>query len=354
MKDATEMASREKTRRRITRANVVATLVVCAAYLSYLWIWPMYREYDRIPFTWSALELHKAVVLIPWLAIAIAYARPLLFIGFFAHTPGAVICALVCAWSFVFRMESPEDKLDLAYQLLNFGSQRLVLVSLFSLPFALLSVVLYVAALWTRRVQQAGEAIPDPNPSNERLPPRSGFTWVELLVVIAIIGQFIVLLGPQEARIYGPGTIERFTAQWITKYGIDPHDVDRPEDSLVARDISIVGRWQHQWNWVDVIPASDDGSYLVGAGRSTARGPAIQRRSGRFRNGELILDRPVLNFGSIRACTRFFFIRWHGQEMLISSVNVEEFNEYKEGKVPESGAQGWTMLVMFRRSGGTP
>jgi hypothetical protein len=36
--------------------------------------------------------------------------------------------------------------------------------------------------------------------------------------------------------------------------------------------------------------------------------------------------------------------------MLISSLNVEEFNEYKAGKIPESGAPPWNRLVILRRS----
>jgi hypothetical protein len=346
---ATEMASREKTRRRITRADVAATLVVCAAYLSYLWIWPMYREYDRIPFTWSALELHKVAVLIPWLTIAIVYARRRLLIAFLAHTPVAVICGLICAYTLVFSIELPEDKLNYAYRLINVDSQRLVLVSLFSLPFALLNVLVPS----TRRIRPAPEATQDLNPRSGRLPPRS--RPIGALVFIAIPGQLFLLLPEEPATIFGRGTIEQLTRQVIAKQGVDPHDADHPEDSLITRDVAIAGRWERPWDsggcsWIDIIPASDDGSYLVGAGRSTVPAPMIQRRTGRFRNGELVLDRPVLDFGSIRACTRFFFIRSHGQEMLISSLNVEEFNEYKAGKIPESGAPPWNRLVILRRS----
>jgi hypothetical protein len=125
MSNAAEIESGKRTGPRTTRAGMVAALVVCAAYLSYLWFWPMYREYDPIPFTWSSLEWHKAAILIPWLAIGIAYARYRLLTALVAHAFVAALFSLGWACGFAFSSEALEDRLDFAYRLINFDSQWL-------------------------------------------------------------------------------------------------------------------------------------------------------------------------------------------------------------------------------------
>jgi len=342
--------SREKLWPRIAPADVFWGLVLCSAYLSFFWFWPMYRVYDPIPFTWSALEWRKAAILVPWLAIAVVYVRYRLFSAIAAHVCVAVLLPIAWACIFTFGGNPPEDMLDFAYSVINFNSQWLLFISLFSLPLA----VIKVAARRTGHSRPAG-GIETMVSGEEQHPTRSGFTVEELLTVIAIIGQLLILFVPaiNPGRVL-PGHVERYTESLIARRGVDANDADRPEESLIARDIPIEGRWQcpTPWRqcWLDIVPGPNEGSFCVGAGMSTGLGPAIEKRTGTFREGELVLNRPALDFLSHRIYTKLYVVRWHGRDMLIASVNVDSFNKCREGKMPEFGTEGWQKFVMFRES----
>ena len=306
----------------------------------------MYRDYDPIPFTWSQLQWHKAAIFIPWLVIGVAYVRYRLFCAIAAHVFVVVFFSVGCGFAFALGGEVPRDGLDFAYTAINFNSRWLLLASLFSLPLA----VIKVAAQRTSHFQPASDGSENLDSEKMRQPAWSDFTVEKLLTFIAITGQLTTLYVPTVSGMLVPGDVERL----IARRGVDSRDSDRPEEDLIAHDISITGRWQSQTPklyWIDIVRAAEDGSYWVGVGTPTEFGPAIEKRTGNFRKGELILNEPTLDFLSRQVYTKLYVVRWHGQEMLISSVNVEDFNKCREGAMPKLGVEDWKKFVIFRQPG---
>jgi hypothetical protein len=265
--------------------------------------------------------------------------------------------AIGSAFVLVIRINPPEERLKFVYSLINCDFEKLLLASLFSLPFA----VIKTTARLAKALRVGSETYGDVRPKEGHYPDRSGFTLEELVTVIAIIGELIVLMPLVSPTSFDHREVEQYTQRLLAKRGVEPNDTDRPEivlpeDVLIADDIPIEGRWQRQTPfvcWLD-IARTEDGAYRVGAGKETAPGLAIQKRVGKLHKGELILDRPALDFLSHRIYTRLWFVRWNGQEMLIAAVNFDYFNWWREGKGPVHGPEGWKTFVMLRHADSEP